>query len=515
MKRRLKPPFALVLGIVAGLAALGHAAAPDADPAADAGADAGADAVRDVWLPSRAEVVHWHWQKDRHGPALTGNASWQRFMAFLETELAQAGVVDLERNAWSFERWRTSHWPDDSRWSLTVAGRHVEVASFGANSGSTGPDGVTAPLALYEPGDDPESLAGRIAVLRTRLSEETVRALAETDYEYRSPPESYPEPGKPVPKTVDSVSWRIFPQLMQTRELIATARDAGAEGAVLIFDAGREQMAGMYTFPVPERYDVPTLMLDRGAGARVVRAARAGASATLRLEAEVVRSEAYQLVGFLPGRHYGTPQDEQIQLVTHTDGPSVSQDNGALGILALVRHYARLPREERPRTLMVFLDARHFMPGQEAAFPDEDYFVRHPDAREDVVAVVGMEHLGQIEYVENGDRLEQSGRVDPSMIWTTDDPALVDVAVQAVQDNGLPSAAVRNVDRPGIHGRGQGRWYGMASFAREAGLPGVAIMGTMGAYWATSSGVARLDPGLFRRQVATFVQITDALMHHE
>jgi hypothetical protein len=40
-------------------------------------------------------------------------------------------------------------------------------------------------------------------------------------------------------------------------------------------------------------------------------------------------------------------------------------------------------------------------------------------------------------------------------------------------------------------------------------------MGTMGAYWSTSSDIARLDPELFRRQVATFVQITAGLMDLE
>ena len=52
----------------------------------------------------------------------------------------------------------------------------------------------------------------------------------------------------------------------------------------------------------------------------------------------------------------------------------------------------------------------------------------------------------------------------------------------------------------------------MASPARVGGRPAVAIMGTMGGYWGTSAGIARLDPELFRRQVAVFVQVTAELM---
>jgi hypothetical protein len=145
-----------------------------------------------------------------------------------------------------------------------------------------------------------------------------------------------------------------------------------------------------------------------------------------------------------------------------------------------------------------------------------DWFHRHPGARARVAAVVGMEHLGQIEFVERaspgGASLRPSGRVDPSLVWVSDDDRLLRLAQAAVRDNELAGATVRNVKRPGIHGRSQGAWYGMAAPRRIGGKPAVAIMGTMGAYWSFASGLERLDAELFRRQAATFVQITDGLM---
>jgi hypothetical protein len=476
--------------------------------------------VRPEWLPDQETIVYWHWEKSRYGPALTGSESWRHFMGFLESEFRKAGAVDVERNAWRFRRWRTSFWPDDSRWSLSVDGERVAVASFGANSGSTPPEGVSAPLALFDKGIEPGALRGKIAVLQTLASPQVIAALANTDFEYRAPPAPYPWLARPQTDAwqlregggPESVSWQIFSQLMQTRELLGEAERAGAVGAVLVFDSGRELTVGLYTFPVPGLHEMPTLILDREAGRAVIEAARRGASATLRLQAEIVDSEAYQLVGFLPGRDYGTAADEVIQLVTHTDGPSISQDNGALGLLGLVRYFAQLPQNQRSRTLMLFLDCRHFMPGQEHAFSDQDHFHRRPAVREKIIAVIGMEHLGQIEFEEHGDRLVPSGWVDPSMMWVTDHADLQSLARQAIIDNELPSAVLRNVWRDGVHGRTQGRWYGMASPERIGGRPAVAIMGTMGAYWSASSGMERLDPELFRRQVATLVQITSALM---
>ena len=50
------------------------------------------------------------------------------------------------------------------------------------------------------------------------------------------------------------------------------------------------------------------------------------------------------------------------------------------------------------------------------------------------------------------------------------------------------------------HGRSQGPWYGMGSACQYLGLPGFAAMADLGAYWQTSSRVARFDSKAFVRQ---------------
>ena len=182
------------------------------------------------------------------------------------------------------------------------------------------------------------------------------------------------------------------------------------------------------------------------------------------------------MIGFLPGNQYGTPDDEIVQLTTHTDGPSISQDNGAFGILGVIQYMSNIPRADRPRTLMVFLDCRHFMPGAEHVFEAEDWFARNPGARDRITGVIGIEHLGQIEYVEDGDSLVETGRLYPSHVWATDNDRMVEMAVKAMDDNGLASAYVRNVARAGIHGRSQGQWFGMAKFAPKIGMPAFAMI---------------------------------------
>ena len=117
----------------------------------------------------------------------------------------------------------------------------------------------------------------------------------------------------------------------------------------------------------PTLHDIPGLILDREAGAQVITDSKAGKIATLRLEATVEPSEAVQAIGYSLGKHYGKPRDEQILQVNHTDDPSITLDNEALGLQAIVKYFSNLPQGEREWTLTIFLDYRHYIPGYSMA----------------------------------------------------------------------------------------------------------------------------------------------------
>ena len=50
------------------------------------------------------------------------------------------------------------------------------------------------------------------------------------------------------------------------------------------------------------------------------------------------------LIGFLPGKNYGTAADEQVLVAAHTDSMSLIQDNGGLGILGVMSYFNQIPR---------------------------------------------------------------------------------------------------------------------------------------------------------------------------
>jgi hypothetical protein len=474
------------------------------------------------YLIAPRQARDWHAEKDRMGgPTIAGSPSWHNFLQLVERELRTAGVTDLFRNAWTYTRWSTSEFPDDSKWSLHVDGKKVRVASYGCNSGSTPDEGVTGDLVVFEDGMTADALRGKIVIFATPEARARIRGSGELtpgdvdsarlrgDYEYLSDADTFPNPLVP---RLEAVGVSPFGQmgLGSHAELV---RESGAAGVLLALGLSYDAMSGIYTFPVPALYDTPTLYLDYETGKGVIDAANIGRRATLRLVAETEESETYQLFGYLPGKNYGTPKDEQILLITHTDGPSISQENGALGILGIVKYFANIPRAERPRSLMVFLDCRHYMPGQERAFAANDYAASHPDIYARVVAAMGIEHLGQMQVAEGGGRpYHRTGAPELSTVWITNNPRLVDIAIGAVKDNHLARVQVQCPGRKGLHGGDQGPWYGLGRIAERIGVPGASAMGSMSAYWSNKARMDYLDADHFVDQVATMSQICGELM---
>lgn len=467
-----------------------------------------------AWVISEDEALAWHKFKDSNGPALTGNPSWHAFLEFLEARLNDYGCVKVQRSPWTFKRMVASLWPDDSDWSLVSNGRRVPLANFGANCGTTDSQGVTAELVVWDPTARPD-VAGKIVVFRPTVRADVREAFSNSDFEYMTPFDSWPVEGKSVPQDqngVASISSIVWDEMTATSAFINEMRAARPAGVVFALNLNKAAAAGLYTFPVPADYDFPSVYVDRTSGDSLLEDARARRQATIRVEGRRVDAEAYQLIAYLPGRDFGTERDEQVQLRTHTDGPSISQDDGAFGLLAVVKYMSHVPQSERPRTLMIELDCRHFMPGAERAWASQDYFAKNPPARDSIVAMIAMEHLGQIEYVFDGERITPSGRSLPTWLYASNNQLMIDAAFDAVRNNDVRSAIIRCPGRPGVHGQSQGPWYGMAGQSRALGLPAYGVQGDLGAYWAHSGGIDRFDARSFRRQVATFCQLTGFLM---
>lgn len=385
--------------------------------------------------------------------------------------------------------------------ALSVDGRGIPVASYWAFSGSTGESGITAPLVYYDYENPPKSFENKIVVFDTPLLPDPLPPMfKEPGFQYASGPDAVPS------DNFTTEQWYQVNYYARFGGFLEIFTGGKASGGLVISKMGPAMASGVYTLPPPPFiFGVPSLILDRDAGKIVRDSALKGKEAMLKLVAEEKSSEIYFLSGFLPGKNYGKENDEIILLLSHTDGPSISQENGALGILAVMKYFSQIPQDERQRTLLVVLDPQHYIPERHSV----DWFKLHSEASDRIVASFAIEHLGQIEYREKGDDFLLTGKPEITQIFAQDNDRLIQFAIDAIKDNELPRTLIYCPSR-----KGQGRWNGIGDFAMKRNIPpGFAVSATMSACWSLDAGIDKFDKELMHRQTAIAAQLTSALMN--
>ena len=500
----------------------------------------------------------WDWNlfKSRGGPTYAGSAGWKRFTDFLISKIQEFGAVDLDFVEIPYDHYVVEDWPD-RRTHLYDSGVAVEklvtdgtpvpvVASYGMTSGFTPPEGVTAPLLYYDPSRPPAAgdVAGKILVFQTvpypnpPYSDSFLDNYTLTDYEWRSLGK-WPPLFTPPPASVTS-SYHCRWVWSQLNRFAAIGINGRAAGIVVVYDLSPDAAFGLAQRSVytPDgkaglgaKYtNCPTLTLDRVNGAKVVADAKAGKKATLTLAARFQRDTGKAIVAHLPGRNYGTPQDEQVLLATHTDAMSLIEENGGLGMLGILSYFNHLPRSARPRTLIFYFDCRHFMPGGEGSWPQFDYYTIHPERLKPIVATMGIEHMGGRQTIEVGpggnryvysSELPENGGVITSLIDVHNNNIwLVDAIARAAMDNHWPRIDVKagNVE-PGVNGGFQGTVKSPMNKGRVYGIPGIGLAGDWPGGWTqtyaqvdTEAGAHGFDKNYFVQQVAGLAQLAGEFM---
>jgi len=500
----------------------------------------------------------WDWNvfKSQGGPTYAGSTGWKRFTDFLISKMPQFGAVDLDYVEIPYDHYIVEDWPD-RRTHIHNSGVAVEklvsngtpvpvVASYGMTSGFTPPEGTTAQMLYYDPANPPAAadIAGKILVAQTAAypnppySNSFLDNYTLTDYEWRSPGKWAPLFTPPATSVTTSYHSRwVWSQL---NGFAATAIKGRAAGLVVVYDLSPGAALGLAQRSVytadgraglgATYVNCPTLALDRVNGAKVLADAKAGKTATLTLIARFQRDTGKAIIAYLPGRNYGTPQDEQVLLATHTDAMSLIEENGGLGMIGIMSYFNHLPRSARPRTLVFYFDCRHFMPGGEGSWPQFDYYTIHPERLKTIVATLGMEHMGGRQTIETGpdgnqytysSELPENGGVITSLmdvynnnIW------LVETIAKAATDNHWPRVDVKagNVG-PGLNGGFQGTVKSPMNKGRAYRIPGIGLAGDWPGAWTqtyaqvdTEAGARGFDKDYFVQQVAGLSQIAGEFM---
>jgi hypothetical protein len=501
------------------------------------------------------QALEWASFKAKCGPTWAGSAGWKRFTDFLISKMPQFGGVDLEYVEIPYDHYLVDDWPD-RRTHMHDSGVAVEklvtdgtpvpvVASYGMTSGSTPPEGLTAPMLYYDPANPPSDtqIAGKILVFQTDpypnppYTDAFLDSYTMTDYEWRSPGKWGPL-FQPVPTNV-TTSYHSRWSWNQIGQAARIGIKGNAAGMVVVYDLSPGAAFGLTQRSVytPDGkaglgatyINCPTLALDRVNGAKVLADAKAGKTATLTLIARFQRDTGKAIIAYLPGKNYGTPLDEQVMLATHTDAMSLVEEVGGLGMLAIMAYFNKIPKAARPRTLVFYFDCRHFMPGGEPSWPQFDYYNIHPDRLKPIVATLGMEHMGGRQTIETGTgsneyiyspEIPENGGVITSLfdvynnnIW------LVEAIARAATDNHWPRVDVKAGNtQPGVNGGFQGSVKSPMNKGRMFKIPGIGLAADWPGAWTqsfaqvdTEAGPHGFDEKHFMQQISGLSQLAGEL----
>jgi hypothetical protein len=437
--------------------------------------------------PSEGRVRGWLETLGGFGPRLTGSPQHQAFLRFLEAELTALGL-DVRRDRIPLLRWQAG------RVELSAAGpsgwEALPVSSPLPYSGRTGADGVEGEVVYYRRA--PLSFrraAGKIAVVDVHVH--VVPRILVSRF-------LRPRAGK-------SGGAENFPQRF-TGPILAVARlpcldraaRAGVRGVVCVWRNCSDDNAAYQYLPFTEPLgDCPALWVGARIGDRL---RELKGAVRLRLEASIDRqAQTETLFAVLPGED----AKETIIVNTHTDGPNACEENGAIGLLALARHFSGLKRR---RTFVFAFVTGHFQlpqmpsPGQAT----RSWLHAHPELWDGkpgharAVAGLTLEHMGAMEWKD-----DQAGRFRPTHAQEVE---FIYAANETLADIYRESARGRTMARQVLLRPMTDIYFGEGQPLFQEGVPTLSLIPIPDYLFAASpgGGIEKLNAGLMAQQIATF-----------
>ena len=436
-------------GVVTALLAAAAAALPGA---AAGQASCPSTAPADAVTPGQLRDLSARYVRDGLY-RVAGTRAHERSIAWLKQELSATKDVSVREYRSALPTWEPTARAGDGGADLAKAAKlavrrggaleDVPVAGAVPFSLPTDDDGIGGKLKVVEAGEEitEANAKGRVLILEMSLSSIPYAAFAAVAW-YLTPDFAGSASGN-----YD----RPFGGHYALTQRLVDAGKAGAQGAVVVFDVPRENVAGYYGPHDGLYYTVPAVFVGVDEGERLRRLAKDGAEARIATDASKSKPTAPNLVASLPGA-----QSHRTFLQSHTDGMTWVQDNGPVAILALVKYFASLPRECRP-SLEVLLTAGHLTltEGHNAAEKEAER-LDHEYDQGTVGAVLTLEHLGTkaIEAFPRGggkpgSELRYDGKPEATIFSVSESPRLAQAVVGAVQRSGTDRTAVlRNVAAP-------------------------------------------------------------------
>jgi hypothetical protein len=197
--------------------------------------------------------------------------------------------------------------------------------------------------------------------------------------------------------------------------------------------------------------------VGRNSGAKLRALAQTRAKATLVLEAGLFPgTRTDTLIATLEGT---SSSDDVLIINTHTDGTNATEENGGLGLLALAKYFAQLPKSSRKRALVFFFTTGHFA---RAYVGTNGFLENHPEIVHRAVGALSVEHLGCREWKDDAFMKYRATGKDELSLVLTNFNSMWDTMLAGVQGTADRRVAVVNADEYFI---GEGRFPARAGIS--------------------------------------------------
>ncbi|MGH6648371.1 M28 family peptidase [Aquabacterium sp.] len=432
-------------------------------------------ATPDPAVPDSNEIFQWVNDITSFGVRSPGSPGSLGASQYVHDRFSEWGLQKV-----AFEEADTKVW-SASKWGLTVEGQALACSPMQHtfHQGvptvfSTGPGGRQAELVYVGNGADSDfwfkDVRGKIVVANAKFGKKPLwlfkpflLALQDTDktfgWDYN---------------LVDPYAGGGFP------DSYYRAMRKGAVGFVGVlndyFDSHQYRNEAYRAYDPGQAMAIPGLWMAPVAGSQLAERAKAGKlKAALTLEGQLAPKKGRAVVGYLPGM-----SDEIVLVESHHDSATTGATEDASGtasVMALARYFAKLPRSQRPRTLMFATMDTHFTDyAVHKAFIRRHLLESNP-LGEKVVAVVTLEHIAQ-EWLPGKDKKPMTtGLVAPrALMVSTEIEGFKDIVVTAMKEHQLERSFAVSTALTQLVGGEPGLPADSSDFLR-AGVPVIALVG--------------------------------------
>lgn len=330
------------------------------------------------------------------GSRTTGSEGHNQFIAWLEQQVTDMGL-QVYRDHYSFDRW------EEKSSSLMIDQQSIHVSSAFPYSGETEENGVTGELVYTKRGEYDQA-SGKIAVIEI---ENFKKFPIGTVMNMR---DSSPMDSQIAPNEGDLV---LTTALKEAK--LEQAKEMGVRAVVVVWKGVSDDKVEKQYVPFTTDYaGIPAIWVNESEGEKVVSAAQEHKEGTVILEAEIQKNaptESFYV------KIDGKNKDEAIIINTHTDGINVVEENGAVGMLSMIRY---LQQEQPERTMIFAFVTGHFrlpdfkgssqatstwMEGHRELWDGKNGHIK-------AVAGITVEHLGSMEWKDdNTGHYRPTGRI--------------------------------------------------------------------------------------------------------